>query len=85
MKTKEITVWVKLNDQGDYIDAWSPKQVVAPFSKAKLIIELPGKKIELTESDYWSAVEEFKKGSGYAVLVNPDTLRDLLFGPGEEA
>lgn len=65
-RTKEIEVWVDKNYEnyfpGNSLTIHSVCHVNHQPLKAKLIIELPEKKIEITESQFDEAVKEFFKG-----------------------
>lgn len=74
MKTKEIEVWVSrpLIDNDIRFGESRERYIRIPYrdhdlseqgyTKAKLIIELPEKKIEITEGQFDEAVKEFFKG-----------------------
>lgn len=58
MKTKEFDVWVDKDDFGYGIDygMWKLKKTVNCTLKAKLIVQIPEKKIEITESEFDKAI-----------------------------
>jgi len=67
MKTKEIDVWVlKECVRHTYNSgSWNTKESLDFNVKAKLIIEIPEKKIEITESEFDEAVTAVIIRDGY--------------------
>jgi hypothetical protein len=68
MKTKEIDVWAVMGDEDRPLKMWSafPKDYGSSdngekWLKAKLIIELPERKVEISESDLDDCYSDFLK------------------------
>lgn len=87
MKTKEIEVWVYENDlekaqkngtKGVYFTLEYPDD--SSFKKAKLIIDLPEKKIEITESQFDEAWRLSATAVNSTVHQSYLNLKQKLFG-----
>ena len=78
MKTKEIDVWVlKECVRHTYNSgSWNTKESLDFNVKAKLIIEIPEKKIEITESDF---DEWYFNKVGHALSKMQEDKRELGF------
>lgn len=83
-RTKEIDVWVNGSEikklQPDCTDSFTvyTKDCFSPSIKAKLIIELPERKVEITESMFDEAWEKFRS-QGSADFYREE-IKKKLFG-----
>lgn len=80
MKTKEITGWVYLSDNrfmaGVIPDNF--KEMGESVARAKLIIEIPERKIEISESEFCKIIDSYSEG--YCVPAVLMHLKQKLFG-----
>ena len=78
MKTKEIDVWICsdfLNGHEEIFDSISEKKIDEFNIKAKLIIEIPEKKIEITESEF----DEAYANAGFSNNLYDNFKKELGF------
>lgn len=80
---KEIEVWYKMpNEETNNFVCYDHEPVGRPdlqrFKKSKLIIELPEKKVEITESQLDEALKDCFAQGGY--FLGKDELKKKLFG-----
>ncbi len=75
--------WINPHPAADDFRIWSKtKGAVTNGIKAKLVIEIPDRKIELTESDFDKAVEKFagpETLDRQILMVNKELLKEELF------
>lgn len=91
MKTKEINVWVSPSDLGNKYFSVVQESADCPMKgdsvKAKLIIELPERKVTITESEFEEAVK-FANKDYHNQTVGDDrwieSMRFKLFNQGGE-
>lgn len=88
MKTKEITAFIDrdvvtnlINDSTFYSEVSKEKDADHDF-EIKILVPVPEKKIEITESKFWEAVNELK--NEYGGISGPDILAQKLFGKEEK-
>lgn len=84
MRTKEINGWVYKSESGDYNNSLFHTKFPLNFHdlngvKAKLIIEVPEKKITISESEFDKAVNEALDVRGMCKAFLSE-LRQNLFG-----
>jgi hypothetical protein len=50
------------------------------YLKCKLVVPVKEKKIEITEAEFWKALDECKRDVGEGVIVTPIQFKEKLFG-----
>jgi hypothetical protein len=77
-RVKEIDVWVCPDELiGETQEPWVTDMPVKGYTKAKLLIEMPERKIEITESDYDDAREVWDMDK--TVAQNLTAMKKKLF------